>query len=50
MVRQLRRLNACELEQTLEGAGRQGSLACCRPWGHRVGCDSVTEQEQANGV
>ena len=24
-----------ELEQALRDAERQGSLACCRPWGHK---------------
>ena len=24
----------------------QGSLGCCRAWGHRVGHDLVTEQQQ----
>ena len=28
-----------------DGEG-QGSLACCRPWGRRVGHDRVTEQQQ----
>ena len=25
---------------------RTGKLACCSPWGHRVGHDLVTEQQQ----
>ena len=29
------RLNGHELEQTLGVGGGQGSLACCRPWGHK---------------
>ena len=32
-------------EQTLGGAEEQGSLACCGPWGCRVGHDWVTEQQ-----
>ena len=24
----------------------QGSLACCSPWGHRVGHDLATEQQK----
>ena len=39
------RLNACEFEQALGNGEGQGSLACCRPWGHRVGHDLVTEQQ-----
>ena len=34
-----------EFEQALGDDG-QGSLACCSPWGHRVGQDLVTEQQQ----
>ena len=26
-------LNGCEFEQTLGDSERQGSLACCSPWG-----------------
>ena len=29
-----------------EIAKGQGSLVCCRSWGHRVGHDSATEQQQ----
>ena len=29
------RLNGHEFEQA-PGDGRQGSLMCCRPWGHKV--------------
>ena len=29
------RLNGHELEQTPEDSGRQGSLACCSPWGRK---------------
>ena len=36
--------NGHELEQTLGVGDGQGSLACCSPWGCRVGQDLVTEQ------
>ena len=29
------RLNGHEFEQTLGDNERQGSLACCSPWGHK---------------
>ena len=29
------RLNTHEFEQTPRDAERQGSLVCCRPWGHK---------------
>ena len=29
--------NGYEFEQALGDAGGQGSLACCSPWGHKVG-------------
>ena len=29
------RLNGHEFEQTLGDCERQGSLACCSPWGHK---------------
>ena len=29
------RLSGHEFEQTLGGSERQGSLACCSPWGHK---------------
>ena len=35
-----------EFEQTLGDSKRQSGLACCNPWGHRVGHDLVTEQQQ----
>ena len=40
------RLNGHEFEQILGGGEGQGSLACCSPWGHRVGHDLGTEQQQ----
>ena len=39
-------LNGHELAQTLVDGGGQGSLACCGPWGRRVGQHLETEQEQ----
>ena len=39
-------LNGHESEQTLGDSEGQGSLACCSPQGHRVGHDSVTEEQQ----
>ena len=39
-------LNGHELEQTPGDSEGQGSLVCCSPWGHRVGHDLVTEQQQ----
>ena len=35
MVRQHHRLNGHEFEQTPEGSGGQGSLACYSPWDHK---------------
>ena len=32
-----------------DGEG-QGSLACCSPWGHRVGRGSMTEQRPTRGL
>ena len=40
------RLNAHEFEQTPGDSGGQSSLAHCSPWGHRVGLNSVREQQQ----
>ena len=45
MVRQHHQLNRHELKQTSGDSEGQGSLACCSPWDHRVGQDSVTEQQ-----
>ena len=38
--------NGHEFEQTQEDSERQGSLVCCSLWGHRVGHDFVTEQQE----
>ena len=40
------RLNELEFEQTLEDSERQGSLACCSPWGHK----ELDTTEQLNDV
>ena len=40
------RLNGHEFEQALGDAEGKGSLVCCSPWGHRVGHDWATEQQQ----
>ena len=40
------RLNGHEFEQTPGDGEGQGSLACCSPWGHRVGHNRVTEQSE----
>ena len=39
-------LKGNEFEQTLRDSEGQGSLACCNPWGHRVGHDLATEQQK----
>ena len=38
--------NGHEFKQAPGDGKGQGSLACCSPWGHRVGHDWVTEQQQ----
>ena len=37
--------NGYEFERTPEDGERQGSLACCNPWGRRVGQDLAIEQQ-----
>ena len=32
-----RKLSGCEFEQALGNAEIQGNLACCTPWGCKVG-------------
>ena len=39
MVEWHHQLNVHEFEQALRDGEGQGSLACCSPWGHRVGHD-----------
>ena len=39
--------NGHELGQTLGDGEGQGGLACCRPWGHRVGHNWVTEKQHS---
>ena len=47
MVECHHQLNGLELSrlQEIGGSIGQGSLACCSPWGHRVGHDWVIEQQ-----
>ena len=40
------RFNEHELEQTPGDNERQGNLACCSPWSHRVGHNWATKQQQ----
>ena len=37
-------LNGHEFEQTLGDSEGQQNLTCCSPWGHRIGHDLATEQ------
>ena len=46
MVGWYHHFNGHEFEQTLGDSEGQGSLACCTPWGHRVGHNWATEQQQ----
>ena len=46
MVGGYHRLDGHESEQTLGDSKVQGSLVCCRPWGHRVRHDLVIEPQQ----
>ena len=41
------RLDGHELEQAPGVGGGQGGLACCSPWGRRVGHNCVTEMNHA---
>ena len=43
-------LNGHEFEQAPGDSERQGSLACCSPWGCRVGHGLMTERQQQVGV
>ena len=45
MVRQHQQLNGHESEQISGDSKGQASLACCSPWGHKVGHDLATEQQ-----
>ena len=40
------RFNEHELGQTLGDGEGPGGLACCSPWGHKVGHNLATEQIQ----
>ena len=44
MVGRHHQLNGHGLEQALGVGEGQGNLACCSPWGHRVGHDLATKQ------
>ena len=44
------RLNKHEFGQTPGDGERQGSLAFCSPWGHKVGHDLMTEQQQCKKI
>ena len=46
MVAWLHRLIGQEFEQTPGDSEGQGILACCSPWGRRVGHDLATEQNK----
>ena len=39
-------INGHEFEQSLGDTEEKGILMCCSPWGHRVGRDLATEQQQ----
>jgi len=47
MVECHRWINGHEFKQTLGDGEGQGTLVCCSPWGHRVGHNWVTEQQQS---
>ena len=46
MIRYHHRLDGREFVQAPGDSEGQGSLACCSPWGHRVGHNLVTEQQR----
>ena len=46
MVGRHHQFNGHEFGQTLGGAEGQGSLVCYSLWGHRVGHNLVTKQQQ----
>ena len=48
LKRWVRWLNGQEFEQTPGNGGKQENLACCSPWGHRVGHNLATEQMNNN--
>ena len=43
-------LNGHEFEQAPGDSEGQRNLACCGPWGHRIGHDLVTEQWTTNSA
>ena len=50
MMTQHHQLSGHELEQISEDGEGQGSLVCCSLWGHRVGYNLETEQQQQREV
>ena len=46
MVAWHHQLNGHEIKQAPEVGEGQGSLECRSPWGHKVGHDLATEQQQ----
>ena len=48
MVGWHQQLNGNEFEQTLGDSEGQGILACCSPWGGRVGNHLGSEQQKHN--
>ena len=43
-------LNGHEFKQTLGDGEGQGSVACCSPWGYRVGYNLGTDQSDLSEV
>ena len=50
MVGWRHRLDGHEFEQAPGDGGGQGGLACCSPWGCRVGHGLVTEQPRMRSM
>ena len=44
------RLDGHEFEQAPGVGDGQGSLTCCSPWGRRVRCKLVTEQQHMTNI
>ena len=42
--------NGHELGQTLRDGERQGGLACCSPWGHKVSDTTVRLKNNKNSI
>ena len=43
-------LNGHEFQQAPVDSEGQESMACCSVWGHRVGHDLATEEQQSDGL